>query len=218
MDRKSRRRGLGILLFLASLVAASLAAAAAARNSTSATAAAVGFINFELGGTPPNPAGTVCPGSTACSNGAAEPAIRATPDGKFFGSSENGLGSGTLAWASIDGGRHYYSSPSPNDLSTGSTSTGSEAGLEPGGGDTDVAAATAKNAQGNYNVYVVSLTLANIDVSTSTDNGQTYSLNPVTSLPIDDRPWAAATGASKVCVSYLTAPGVLLPQLGLHVQ
>jgi hypothetical protein len=64
----------------------------------------------------------------------------------------------------------------------------------------------------------VSLSLANIDVSTSTDNGTTWKLNPVTALPIDDRPWVAATGASKVCISYLTAPGILLPQVGLHVQ
>lgn len=48
--------------------------------------------------------------------------------------------------------------------------------------------------------------------------GKTWSLNPVTALPIDDRPWTAATGASTVCISYLSAPGVLLPQAGLHVQ
>ncbi len=64
----------------------------------------------------------------------------------------------------------------------------------------------------------MSLTLANIDVSTSADNGLTWSLNPAAALPIDDRPWAAATGASKVCIWYLTAPGILLPQVGLHVQ
>ena len=201
-----------LLLAFGLVVTLLVAVSAGARTSRPA------FVNFELAGTPPAPPATVCPGSAGCSNGAAEPAIRATPDGKYFGSSENGLGAGTLAWVSKDGGLHYASSPSPNDVSAASTSTGNEAGLEPGGGDTDVAVATAKNALGNYNAYVVSLTLANIDVSTSADNGKSYSLNPVTSLPIDDRPWAAATGASKVCVSYLTAPGVLLPQAGLHVQ
>ncbi|MHB8468611.1 MAG: hypothetical protein ACYDCH_02480 [Gaiellaceae bacterium] len=210
---------------LVALAASALAAASAVATGTAFGSEAVStattppsFTNFELAGTPPAPAGTVCPGSPACTNGAAEPAIRATPNGSFFGSSENGLGGGTLAWGSTDGGLHYYSSPSPNDLSAGGTSTGQETGLEPGGGDTDVAVASAPNAAGNYNVYVASLTLANIDVSTSTDNGRSYTLNPVTSLPIDDRPWIAATGASKVCLSYLTAPGVLLPQLGLHVQ
>ncbi|MGB8003726.1 MAG: sialidase family protein [Gaiellaceae bacterium] len=176
------------------------------------------FTDFTVAATPPNPAGTTCPGSALCYNGAAEPAIGVTPTGRFYASSENGLGGGTLAWTSTDNGLHYASTLSPNDVSTGSDSVGQESGFEPGGGDTDVAIATALNAAGNYNAYVVSLSLANIDVSTSTDNGATWSLNPATALPIDDRPWVAATGASKVCISYLTAPGILLPQVGLHVQ
>jgi hypothetical protein len=192
--------------------------AVAGSSSAGKPAPATTFSNFELAGTPPNPAGTSCPGSALCTNGAAEPAIRATPDGQFFGSSENGLGGGTLAWRSSSNGLGYTSLTSPNDASAGGTSTGQESGLEPGGGDTDVAVATAKNAAGFYNVYVASLTLANVDVSTSRDNGQTFTLNPVTALPIDDREWAAATGSSKVCISYLTAPGILLPQAGLHVQ
>ncbi len=175
------------------------------------------FVNFSLAATPPKPAGTLCPGSSLCYNGAAEPAIRATPDGQFYASSENGLGAGTLAWRSGDNGLHYASLLSPNDASVGSTSTGQEAGLEPGGGDTDVAVATAKNALGNYSAYVASLTLASVDVSTSTDNGASWTLSPAAALPIDDRPWIAATGASKVCISYLTAPGILAPELGLHV-
>ena len=176
------------------------------------------FTDFTLAATPPNPAGTTCPGSALCSNGAAEPAIGVSLAGRFFGSSENGLGGGTLAWTSSDNGLHYASTPSPNDVSTGSDSVGQESGFEPGGGDTDVAVATGLNSAGTYNAYVVSLSLANIDVSTSTDNGASWSLNPATALPIDDRPWVAATGASKVCISYLTAPGILVPQVGLHVQ
>jgi hypothetical protein len=179
---------------------------------------AAGFIDFTLAATPPNPAGTVCPGSALCYDGAAEPAIAVSPTGRFFSSSENGLGGGTLAWTSSDNGRHYASTPSPNDVSTGSDSVGRESGFEPGGGDTDDAVATAPNSSGRYNAYIVSLSLANIDVSTSTDNGATWTLNPATALPIDDRPWVAATGASKVCISYLTAPGILLPQVGLHVE
>jgi hypothetical protein len=176
------------------------------------------FSDFTVAATPPNPAGTVCPGSPLCYNGAAEPAIGVSPSGRFFGASENGLGGGTLAWVSGDNGLHYASTPSPNDVSAGSESVGAESGLEPGGGDTDVGVATAPNARGTYNAYVASLTLANIDVSTSIDNGRSWSLNPATALPVDDRPWLAAAGASKVCISYLTAPGILLPQAGLHVQ
>jgi len=206
------RRVLATLGVVISVLAAVGGASAAKPAPTAA------FTDFTLAATPPNPAGTVCPGSALCSNGAAEPAIGVSPAGRFYGSSENGLGGGTLAWTSSDNGLHYSSTPSPNDVSTGSDSVGQESGFEPGGGDTDVAVATAPNAVGNYNAYVVSLTLANIDVSTSTDNGATWSLNPAAALPIDDRPWVAATGAAKVCISYLTAPGILLPQVGLHVQ
>ena len=77
-------------------------------------------------------------------------------------------------------------------------------GFAPGGGDTDLAVATAKNSSHNYNVYVASLTLANVDVATSTDRGKTWSLNPAaaTISGADDREWIAADGASKVCISY----------------
>ena len=56
------------------------------------------FTDFTVAATPPNPAGTICPGSALCYNGAAEPAIGVTPNGRFYASSENGLGGGTLAW------------------------------------------------------------------------------------------------------------------------
>src|SRR6266568_1754756 len=203
---------------LAALVVAIAVLPLVGAASAAKPAPANSFTDFTVAATPPNPAGTVCPGSALCYNGAAEPAIGVAPTGRFYASSENGLLGGTLAWTSSDNGLHYSSTPSPNDVSTGSDSVGQESGFEPGGGDTDVAVATATNALGNYNAYVVSLTLANIDVSTSANNGGSWSLNPATALPIDDRPWVAATGASKVCISYLTAPGILLPQVGLHVQ
>ncbi len=153
------------------------------------------FVNFGLAQTP----GVACPGSSKCSNVAAEPAIRADASGAFFSSSENGLGSGTEAWRSLDGGRHYTALASPNQ---GSTSNNT--GFAPGGGDTDMAVATAENSSHHYNVYVSSLTLANVSVSTSTDQGKTWSLNPVGADVggADDREWIAADGASKVCVSY----------------
>jgi|SRR5579884_342277 len=202
--------------WLVAVAALALAVCALAGASSAAKPRGNVFTTFELAATPPSPS-TTCPGSSLCWNGAAEPAIRSTPDGTFFASSENALGHGTLAWRSTTNGLSYTSLLSPNDVSVGSTSTGQEAGLEPGGGDTDVAVATAKNSSGFYNVYVSSLTLASVDVSTSRDNGSTWSLNPAAALPIDDREWIAATGANKVCISYLTAPGVLAPQLGLHV-
>lgn len=152
------------------------------------------FVTFGLSSTP----GVSCPGSSACTNPAAEPAIRTNADGAFYASSENGLGAGTEAFRSTDGGQHYITLTSPN-----ANSTTAATGVAPGGGDTDLAVAPARNAAGQFNVYVASLSLANVDVSTSTDGGQTWHLNPTSAtIPGDDREWIAADGASKVCISY----------------
>jgi hypothetical protein len=156
------------------------------------------FANYSLG----EVTGTTCPGSSACSNFAAEPAIRADGAGRFFGSSENGLGGGTVAFRSTDNGAHYTTLVSPNGVSETN-----DTGFAPGGGDTDLAVAPDKNAAGFYNVYVASLSLLNVDVSTSTDGGATWALNPVTTPEtIDDREWIAADTNNKVCISYHDAP------------
>ena len=76
-------------------------------------------------------------------------------------------------------------------------------GVGASGGDIDVAIASAKNASGNYNVYVSSLNLASVNVATSTDNGTTFSQTPVQSgLPVDDREWIAAFGAQTSLLTY----------------
>ncbi|HEY3550430.1 MAG TPA: sialidase family protein [Gaiellaceae bacterium] len=156
------------------------------------------FLDYSLG----EATGTTCPGSAACSNVAAEPAIRADGAGRFFGSSENSLGEGTVAVRSTDNGLHYTTLVSPDAVSQANNT-----GFAPGGGDTDLAVAPDKNAGGFYNVYVSSLSLANVDVSTSTDGGATWSLNPVsTPETIDDREWIAADTNNKVCISYHDAP------------
>jgi hypothetical protein len=183
-------------------------AALAAGGTAAKTAAGLRFVNFQLASTPPADVGTVCPGASdlgsfapgaaACWNRAVEPQIRADRAGRFYVSSENGLFAGTIAARSTDGGRHYASLPSPNEVSRSN-----ETGFAPGGGDTDVAIAPVVNAAGFYNVYVASLTLADVDVSTSTDGGASWRLNPIgAQIPADDREWIAADGASKVCISY----------------
>src|SRR5436309_2625425 len=190
---------LAMLLLATSTVLWSAGEAAAARSN---------FTNFELGGTPPNPNpppgtfGSTCPqgtASSACTNNASEPAIDVSDAGIFYGSSENGLGGGTNAWrATSTAATSYQELSMPNQ-----TSATSDTGFAPGGGDTDIAVATAPNPGGRYNVYVASLTLADVDVSTSSDGGATWSLNPVgASIPGDDREWVSAYGASKVCISY----------------
>lgn len=152
-----------------------------------------GFVNFSLGGT----SGTTCPGTADCTNGAAEPGIRADVGGALYVSSELGLSAGTRAWKSADGGLHYTALDSPNQISQ------SAGGVAPGGGDTDLSTATVPNANGVPNVYVASLSLANVTVSTSMDGGATWAKNVLSAtIPGDDREWIAADGQSKVCISY----------------
>jgi hypothetical protein len=166
---------------------------------TAAASTTVGnFVNFSLAET----TGVTCPGSSNCTNIASEPAIRADGAGRFFGTSENGLGGGTVAFRSLDKGLHYATLASPD---AGSASN--DTGFAPGGGDTDLAVAPDKNVSGYYNVYVSSLSLANVDVATSIDGGTTWKLNPVTTPEtIDDREWIAADANNKVCISYHDAP------------
>src|SRR5881275_1052142 len=105
------------------------------------------FENFELGAA----TGTVCPGSSACTNGAAEPAIRADATGTFYVSSELGLAAGTLAWKSTDGGLHYTALESPNQISQ------AFGGVGPGGGDTDLS--TAPDCGQTWSKNVTSATI-----------------------------------------------------------
>ena len=163
------------------------------QSAQAVTGGSFAFVNFELGAAP----GSVCPGSSGCTNGAAEPMIRADATGTFYVSSELGVGSGTLAWRSTDGGLHYTALDSPNQLSQ------ALGGLGPGGGDTDLGTAPEANANGFDNLYVASLSLANVTVSTSQDGGQTWSKNVTSAtIPGDDREWIAADQATKVCISY----------------
>jgi hypothetical protein len=153
----------------------------------------VAFTTFELGAA----AGTVCPGASGCTNGAAEPQIRADATGTFYVSSELGLSAGTLAWKSTDGGLHYTALQSPNQISQAA------GGIAPGGGDTDLSVAPQANSSGIHNVYVASLSLANVTVSTSQDGGTTWTKNVTSAtVPGDDREWIAADQATKVCISY----------------
>jgi hypothetical protein len=185
------------MLLLGIVGAAALAVTLAA--SAASTTKVGSFVNYSVGET----TGTTCPGNSACSNIAAEPAIRADGAGRFFGSSENSLGEGTVAVRSTDNGLHYTTLVSPDGVSQANNT-----GFAPGGGDTDLAVAPDPNpATGKYNVYVASLSLANVDVSVSTDAGQTWTLNAITTPETaDDREWIAADGAFGYCFSYHDGP------------
>src|SRR5580693_992153 len=112
-----------------SLIRASLAVAGAA--ALAVPIAVPAGPAFSHGVLPPPPAG-----STSKNNQAAEPQIRADKAGNFYISSENGLGAGTDAWSSADGGHTYGSLPQPNEASS---TSGGTTGFAPGGGDTDLA-------------------------------------------------------------------------------
>jgi hypothetical protein len=198
----------GAVLLLAVFTETGTGAAGSA--STPAT-----FSNYELAGNPfvsGFGVGTVCPNSAGtCVNTEAEPSIRADRAGNFYGSSEDvfcvigGLCGGTFAWKSTDGGGHFTTLPLPNSVSSGGV------GISPAGGDTDIAVAPERNANGFYNIYVASLQsrppLLDVYVSTSKDGGASWSINPTgASVPVDDREWIAADGANKVCISYHATP------------
>src|SRR5438445_2046708 len=181
------------------------------------TQTAATFTNYELAGNPfqGGSVGVTCPNrSMTCQNTEGEPAIRADPSGNFYGSSENvfcvigGDCGGTWAYKSTDDGSHFTTLPLPDSLSTGKcVPLNLCPGFSPAGGDTDLAVAPKKNVNGFYNIYVASLAtappLANIYVSTSHDGGATWLPNPSgATIPVDDREWAAADGANRVCISY----------------
>lgn len=178
------------------LLIVSLALGAMGISSLVPTVAGATTSTFITGVLPPPPAG-----STTTYNQAAEPQIRSDPAGTFYISSENGIGSGTDAWKSTNGGQSYTSLPQPNAISSGNASN--TTGFAPGGGDTDLATSSARNALGTYNTYVASLTVGSVTTSLSQDGGNTWSTNVLSAtVPGDDREWIAAYGANIYDLSY----------------
>lgn len=191
---RNRVRGIGVAL----AASAALAAGCVAAGSATAAAPGAGTVgNFSYGQLQSS---TV--GATGCgTNSAGEPAIHVSRTNNVFLGSELGVGSGSQLWrglAAIGGagtsGCGLEFRGSPNSVVSG---------LGASGGDIDVAIASAKNATGNYNVYVSSLNLGSVNVATSTDNATTFSQTPVQAgLPIDDREWIAAFGAQTSLLTY----------------
>ena len=214
--RKQKTLFLSVLMIATAIltVSAAIRRTAADGGGGGPVQTAATFTNYELAGNQfiaGHSQGITCPNastveSTKCENTQAEPAIRADRAGNFYGSSESvfcvigGQCGGTYAWRSTDGGGHFTTLPLPNTASAG------RLGVSPAGGDTDIAVAPHKNANGFFNIYVASLdsTLASIDVSTSIDGGASWATqNPASAgVPVDDREWIAADGANKVCISY----------------
>ena len=141
-------------------------------------------------------------GAKGCgTNAAGEPAIHVSRANNVFLGSELGVGSGSQFWRGVGAiggagasGCGLEFRGSPNSVTPG---------VGASGGDIDVAIANAKNASGNYNVYVSSLNLGSINVASSADNGTTFSQTPVQAgIPVDDREWIAAFGANTSLLTY----------------
>ncbi len=203
----------------------------ASLKSVAAPAPAFGFANYEVARSSDLAhAGVTCSNTgTNCWNWNGEPNIATAPDGTIYATSENTafnhpsecndptggtisqtlyICGGTGAWKSTDRGNHFSTLTSPN------TNFQSGYGITLWGGDTHVAVAPAKNLNGQYNVYVVSLEaavvgLVGVGESTSQDGGQTWSnnpfaiqfTNPIANPLVEDRPWVAAYGSTEVCIS-----------------
>ena len=172
-------------------------AAVAAKSSRPARRAAAVAATFSTG---QPQAATV--GATGCgTNTDGEPAIHVNRDNDVFLGSERGLGGGSDLWRSLGGlggagasacGQAEYRGQ-PNAVE----------GTGASGGDIDLAVAPARNATGAYNVYVASLNLGSVNVAASHDNGTTFSQVPVVAgVPVDDREWIAAAGASTSLLTY----------------
>src|SRR5260370_40360348 len=200
-------------------------------KSAAASSPAFTFTNYEVARSADQSfASVTCPNSgTNCWNWNGEPNIATAPDGTIYATSENTASNhprecndpsggtisqllyiwgGTGACKSTDRGHHFPTLTSPNT----NFATGYPVTLW--GGDTHVAVAPAKNLNGQYNVYVVSLEaavvgLVGVGESTSQDGGQTWSnnpfaiqfTNPIANPLVEDRPWVAAYGSTEVCVS-----------------
>lgn len=130
-----------------------------------------------------------------------EPAVKFDGNGKFYVSAITGVPAGCGMWSTTDACGQVYSF-------FGSPDEGA------GGGDTELETATEKNPLGNYNVYMSSLTLANITTAVSFDGGNNYLLTPISTItPVVDRQWNATYGAKFCYLSYrngATNPGNLL--------
>jgi hypothetical protein len=140
-------------------------------------------------------------GATGCgTNTAGEPAIHVSRSNNVLLGSEEGLGGGSELWRGLGAlggstasgcGLEYRGQPNAVQ------------GFGASGGDIDLALGSAPNSAGNYNLYVASLNLGSVNVATSTDNGTTFSQTPVQAgLPLDDREWIAAFGASTSLLTY----------------
>ena len=152
------------------------------------------------------------PGTPAL-NRDGEPGVAAAPDGRLWATAVN-LGDSRPesqdVWTSTDGGSSWTWVAAPFNLVPGARALGAN--------DADIAAATAPNALGRYNVYVAGLWVAaspnglpegDMSLAVSVDGGSSWVVHPLAGeLPGDDRPWVVADGPCRVDLVYHSGPTV----------
>lgn len=127
-----------------------------------------------------------------------EPDVKVDAEGSAYVSAIVGVPGGTNFWRRTAGETffRYVGMPEWMDRVT-------SRGVALGGGDTALAIAPERNAQGTFNVYVASLYAAGVTLATSRDNGDHWQLN-VLSAPITaDRQWLVADGAERLYLAYV---------------
>lgn len=130
---------------------------------------------------------------------ALEPEIKSGPDGTIYVTAQDGTPAGVMAWNCGQTTFNCKQLSKPDSL----TGPNGETGLTGGGGDNELAIGTP-DAQGHYRIYVSSLmSLATNAVAVSTDNGATWTNNPVaSSFAGVDRQWLAAAGEKTAYLAF----------------
>jgi len=136
-----------------------------------------------------------------------EPEIKTDLFGTIYVTAINGVPGGTDLWKSTDKGTTFAYLGEPDGAQDHCSTLIQCAGLGGGDDSTDV-------SSGGY-LYVSSLWIGNVTVSTSMDGGiggaiagQAWQVNPTAAAVIsDDRQWIAAYGPQTLNMTYRQAPG-----------
>jgi len=159
-------------------------------------------VNAEAAVTFSNPIQMVRPLSPAFFQQGGEPEIKIDIWNNIYVTAIQGVPGGVDLWKSIDSGNTFVYLGEPDGAQDKCATLPQCAGL--GGGDDQIDV-----SPGGY-LYVSSLWLGNVTMSTSYDGGtggvapgQKWEVHPAAAgLPNDDRQWIAAYGSSTVYVSY----------------
>ena len=136
-----------------------------------------------------------------------EPEIKIDISGNIYVTAINGVPGGTDLWKSTDQGATFHYLGEPDGAQDHCSTLPQCAGAGGGDDSTDI-------SPGGY-LYVSSLWIGNVTVSTSMDGGtggvdagQAWQVNPAAATVIsDDRQWIAAYGPQTLNMTYRQAPG-----------